>query len=57
MSASSHSAFSPIRLTVPAAPTETPPLTATEPPFDAPLLRAPDLLTVTRPPPGPDPGG
>ncbi len=52
MSASSHSAFSPIRLNVPAAPTETParpPLPTTEPPFDAPLLRAADLLTVTRP--------
>ena len=52
MSASSHSAFSPIRLNVPAAPTETParpPLPTTEPPFDAPLLRTADLLTVTRP--------
>jgi hypothetical protein len=51
MSASSHSAFSLIRLNVPAAPTEAParpPVTTTEPAFDAPLLRAADLLTVTR---------
>jgi hypothetical protein len=52
MSTCSHSAFSPMRLTLPAAPAPAPaapPATAAAPPFAAPLLRAPDLAVVTRP--------
>jgi hypothetical protein len=51
---STHSAFSPIRLTVPAAPTatESPALPSpkkTDASFTAPLVRAHDLLTATNP--------
>jgi AAA domain len=51
MSTGSHSGFSPIRLNIPATPTEIPhppSLSTAAPPF-APLLRAPDLLAATRP--------